>query len=104
MAAITPGQRRHNEPSGRCRRFIRDGASSPKVLFVLRDEAALLGLRQDVMHRRLPAGSLQRSRDQAERSSSRRSSDSFSTTGTCGNVEMEKGAEVIYSYGSSSPS
>lgn len=44
MAAITPGQRRRNEPSGRSGRFIRDAASFPKVLFVLSDEVSTTSL------------------------------------------------------------
>lgn len=40
MAAITPGQCRQNEPSGRSGRFIRDADSFPKVLFVLSDEVS----------------------------------------------------------------
>lgn len=44
MAAITPGQRRQNEPSGRGGRFIRDAASFPKVLFVLSDEVDMASL------------------------------------------------------------
>lgn len=44
MAAITPGQRRQNEPSGCGGRFIRDAASFPKVLFVLSDEVDMASL------------------------------------------------------------